>query len=141
MVLLTMPLPYFYHKTEEYIDQDCSFKRKTTKLDRKLEELKYLIKEKEERVVLNKGPAFYIKQKKSIEEAKPKGPAVSFERTLCQTNMWDLVLVFAILFQRKGMPNFFEKDFCSPSPIKKRRPKKQRLRVLQFFIEETIGKH
>lgn len=84
-----------------------------------MEELKYLIKEKEERLVLNKGPVFYIKQKNRIEEAKPKGHAVSYERTLCQTSMCALVLVFAILFQRKGMPNFLTKISAVPRPSKK----------------------
>ena len=76
-----------------------------------------------------------------IEHAKPKVPAVSYEKTLCPTSMCASVLFFAIPFQRKGKPSCFEQDFCDPSHIKKRRPKKQRLRVLQFLIEESIAKH
>ena len=48
-------------------------------------ELKCLIKEKDERIALNKGPAISNKEKRRTEEAKPKGPAVSHQRHYCPT--------------------------------------------------------
>ena len=75
-----MPQPGLYYKTEEYSDQGCSLQKTAARIDRKLVEVKCLIKEKNDRIALNKGPTISTKQKKRVEEVKLKGPAVSHQR-------------------------------------------------------------
>ena len=74
MFLLAMPQPGLYHKTKEYSDQGCSLQKTTARTDRKKVELKCPIKEKDDRIALNKGPTVSTKEKRKAEEAKPKVP-------------------------------------------------------------------
>ena len=55
-------------------------KIKKTLFDRKIVELKYLFKEKEDQIALNKGPAIFDNEKRRAEEEKPEVLAVSCQR-------------------------------------------------------------
>ena len=61
-----------YHKTDEYTGSGCSLKKKnTTSTDRKLAELEWLIKEKEDRIAFNKGPTISPKRKGRAKKRCP----------------------------------------------------------------------
>ena len=53
--------------------------------DRKMVELKCLIKEKDDQIPLNKACTISPQEKRRAEEAKPKDPAVSHQRHHCVT--------------------------------------------------------
>ena len=61
-----------FHKTEEYSDPDCSFQKATARFDRKLVELKWLIKEKEGRIALNKSPTIFLAKRGGPKKQNPK---------------------------------------------------------------------
>ena len=76
MFLLAMPQPDLYHKTEEYSEPGGSL-YKTAKFDRKMMELKCLIRKQGDQIAMNKDPKISTKEKRRAEEAKPKCPTVS----------------------------------------------------------------
>ena len=47
--------------------------------------MKCLIKEEEDQIVLNKGPAIFNQGKRGCKDAKPKGPGVFQKRNNCLT--------------------------------------------------------
>ena len=85
MFLLAIPQPGLYHKTKEYSDEGCSLQKTTGRIDRKMVELKCPIKEKDDRIALNKGPRISTKEKRRAEKAKSRGPQVSHQRHHCLT--------------------------------------------------------
>ena len=71
-----MPEPGRYHKTEKYSDPGYSL-YKTVKFDRKVLELKCVIRKQGDQITMNKDPKISTKEKRRAVEAKPKGTAVS----------------------------------------------------------------
>ena len=78
-----MPETGFYNKTEEYSYPECFLQKTTSTFDKKMVELKCLIKEKDDRIALNKGSTISTNKNKRAEEAKAKGPAVSHLKHHC----------------------------------------------------------
>ena len=72
MFLLAIQLPDLYHKNEEYSNQDCPLKKTTATFDRKKVKLKSLIKEKEGRIALNKGPTISLRRKGGLKRQIPR---------------------------------------------------------------------
>ena len=108
MFLLAMPQPGPYHKTEEYSDPGYSL-YKTAKFDRKMMEMKCLIKKQGDQIAMKKGPKISTKEKRRGEEANPKGPAIS-QRHHCL--IWgEFFNVFFGSTSKNILP------FCSLRPI------------------------
>ena len=61
-----------FHKAEEYSVPDRSFQKTTARFDKKTVELKCLIKEKEGRIALNKGPTISLAKKGGPKKQIPK---------------------------------------------------------------------
>ena len=70
MFLLAIQLPDLYHKTKEYSNQGCPLKKTTVTFDRKKVKLKCLIKEKEARIALNKGPTISLRTIPRVPRSK-----------------------------------------------------------------------
>ena len=108
MFLLAMPQPGPYHKTEEYSEPGYSL-YKTAKFDRKIMEMKCLIKKLGDQIAMKKGPKISTKEKRRAEEAKPNGPAVS-QRHHCL--IWaEYLFVFCGCISKNILV------FCSLRPI------------------------
>ena len=56
--------------------------------------MKCLIKEEEDQIALNKGPASFNQGKERAQEAKPKGPGVSHKRKHCLIYFSTLQCIF-----------------------------------------------
>ena len=72
MFVLAIHLPDLCHKTEEYSNQGCPLKKTTARFDRKKVKLKCLIKEKEGRIALDKGPIISLRRKGGLKRQIPR---------------------------------------------------------------------
>ena len=61
-----------FAQIEEYSNPDCSFQKGTPRFDRKIVELKCLIKEKVGRIALNKGPIISLTKKGDTKKQSPR---------------------------------------------------------------------
>ena len=95
------------------------------------------IKQKEDRIPLNKGPTVSPTRKGGLKKQSPKVLQFLIRVTrilMSQTSIFAIVLLLWIPYERKGGPNCSEQVSYNFSH-KKEGPKKQSPRGLQFLIK------
>ena len=119
--------PYHYKvfttKLKNILVKAVLWKKNTTRIDRKIVELECPIKEKKDRIALNKGPTISPTRKGGSKKQSPRVLQFLMRVTrvlMCQTSMCALVLLFWIPYQRKGGPNCSEQGSYNFSPKKSR---------------------
>ena len=99
------------------------FEKNTTRIDRKIVELECIIKEKDDRIALNKGPIISPTRKGGPKKKSPRVLQFLISGTrilLCQTSICTLVSLFWIPYQRKGGRNCLEEGSYTFSHKKRR---------------------